>query len=143
MTMKLAIGILLIIHGLIVAGQSSGSFKPPTGGLANPAWVGWWPANLGQSWLLASLGLERMPFTTLILLLNLVGGIALVAAGLGVLGMFVPSSWWVPLAIAGATLSLSMLVIYLHPLYAIGIGANLAILIGLLWARWPVTDLVS
>jgi hypothetical protein len=57
--------------------------------------------------------------------------------------MFVPSSWWVPLAIAGATLSLSMLVIYLHPLYAIGIAANLAILIVLLWARWPAVDLVS
>ena len=27
--MKLLIGALLIIHGLIIAGQSSGSFKPP------------------------------------------------------------------------------------------------------------------
>ena len=30
--MKLLIGALLIIHGLIVAGQSSGSFKPPPAG---------------------------------------------------------------------------------------------------------------
>jgi hypothetical protein len=84
-----------------------------------------------------------MPFTTLILLLNLVGGIALVAAGLGFLGMPVPSSWWAPLAIAGAMLSLSMLFIYLHPLYAIGIAANLAILIVLLWTRWPAMNLAG
>jgi hypothetical protein len=141
--MKLVISVLLIIHGLIVAGQSSGSFKPPTGGLLNPAWVGWWPTNLGQSWLLASLGLERMLFTTLILLLNLAGGIALVVAGLGVLGILVPSSWGATLAITGAAISLSMLVIYLHPLYAIGIGVNLAILIALLWAHWPLMSLVS
>jgi hypothetical protein len=141
--MKLLIGVLLIIHGLIVTAQSSGSFKPPTGGLQNPAWVGWWPTNLGQSWLLTGLGLERMPFTTVILLLNLVGGIALVAAGLGVLGIIVPTSWWAPLAIAGAALSLFQLVIYLHPLYALGFGANIAILLTLLWTKWLPPELIG
>jgi hypothetical protein len=141
--MKLLIGALLIIHGLIVCGQSSGSFKPPTGGLQNPSWVGWWPTNLGQSWLLSGLGLERMPFTTVLLLLNLAGGIALVAAGLGVLGILVPTSWWATLAIAGAGISLFQLVIYLHPLTAIGIGLNIAILIALLWAHWTPLELIG
>ncbi len=134
--MKILIGILLIVHGLIVAAQSSGSFKPPSGGIQNPAWVSWWPTNLGQSWLLSGLGLERMPLTTLILLLNLAGGVALVAAGLGVLGVLVPSAWVGPLAIGGAAISLIMLTIYLHPIYALGIGANIGILVTLLWTNW-------
>lgn len=139
--MNLLISVLIIIHGLIVAAQSSGGFKPPTGGLQNPSWVAWWPTNLGQSWLLSSLGLERMPFTTFILLLNLVGGIALVVAGLGALGILVPPSWWQNLAIAGAAISLIMLIIYLHPLYALGMAANMAILIALLWVHWTPMSL--
>jgi hypothetical protein len=28
-------------------------------------------------------------------------------------------------------------VLYVHPLYAVGIGANIAILVFLLWIKWP------
>jgi hypothetical protein len=58
--MKIVIAVLLIIHGLIVAGQSSGSFNP-IGGVQNPSWLSWWAANLGQSWLLTALGIEQSP----------------------------------------------------------------------------------
>jgi len=44
--MKILIAVLLIVHGLIVASQSSGSFNP-AGGLKNPSWLSWWPAHLG------------------------------------------------------------------------------------------------
>lgn len=141
--MQTLIAALLILHGLIVAAQSSGSFKPPAGGLQNPTWVAWWPTNLGRSWLLSSLGLERIPFTTVVLLLNLAGGIAIIAAGLSLLGIVIPASSWGTLAVVGAAISLFMLVVYLHPLYTVGIGANLAILIALLWMRWPFESLVK
>jgi hypothetical protein len=36
--MRILISILLILHGLITATQSSGSFNP-TGGVANPKWI--------------------------------------------------------------------------------------------------------
>lgn len=140
--MNFVIGVLLVIHGVIVASQSSGSFAPPRGGVPNPSWVSWWPTNLGQSWLLSSVGLERMPFTTLVLLLNLAGGIALVAAGLSILGIIIPTGWWQTLAVTGAAISLFMLGIYLHPLYAVGIGTDIAILVALLWAQSPLTRLV-
>ena len=58
--MKILIAILLIVHGLIVSSQSSGSFTP-VGGVRNPGWLNWWPANLGQSWLLSGLGVEQSP----------------------------------------------------------------------------------
>jgi hypothetical protein len=127
---------MLIVHGLIVAGQSMSAFgggKP----IANPSWLKWWPTALGQSWLLVGLGLEQTVAAWVAGLLWLLGGVALVAAGLGIFGVLVPQGWWRTLAIGGAGMSLLMLLFYLHPLYGIGIGASAAILLALLWADWP------
>ena len=94
--MKILIAVLLIVHGLIVTAQSSGSFKPVTGpiGVENPSWVSWWPTQLGQSWLLSYLGLEKSPIVVIGGVLWLISGIALVAAGLGVIGFFIPIELW-------------------------------------------------
>ena len=142
--MKLLIAAFLIIHGLIVAGQAAGSFGSTLPKeIQNPAFVNWWPVNMGRSWLLSSLGLNQ----TLALyrvggFLWLAGGIALVTAGLGVLGFIVPTGWWRELAIGGGAISLLMLLLYLHPLMLIGTASSLAVLISLLWAKWPPANLV-
>jgi hypothetical protein len=142
--MKLVISILLIVHGLIVAGQAAGSFGSSIPGeVQNPSFVSWWPVNMGRSWLFSSLGMER----TLVVyriggLLWLVGGLALGTAGLGVLGIVIPVEWWRNLAIAGAAISLCMLAVYFHPITIIGTVSSLAVLIALLWAKWPPTSLV-
>lgn len=135
--MKIFIAVLLIIHGLIVTGQSGSSFQPGTG-IINPSWLNWWPANLGQSWLLTSLGVERTMIARAGGILWLIAGIALVAAGLGVLGVMVPLPWWRRLALYGAVLSLIMLVIYLHPFYGIGLIASVILLVALFWEQWPI-----
>lgn len=135
--MKILIAALLIIHGFIVASQSSSSFNP-TGGVNNPAWLNWWPANLGQSWLLSPLGVERTLAARAGGYLWLIAGTALLAAGFSVMGFIVPQTWWRSLALIGAVISLFMLSIYLHPLYAIGISASVVLLIALLWEGWPL-----
>jgi hypothetical protein len=137
--MKTLIAVTMIVHGLIVAAQSASSFNPG-GGVQNPAWLNWWPANLGQSWLLTSLGIERTLVARAGGLLWLVAGMALVGAGLGALGWVVPSAWWRGLALSGAAISLAMLAIYLHPFYGIGIGASIVLLTALLWERWPLLE---
>ena len=137
--MKVLIAVLLIVHGLIVIGQSSGSFKP-IGGLKNPVWLSWWPANLGQSWLLSGLGIEQSFVARAGGVLWLVAGVALVAAGLGILGYIIPFTWWRTLALAGAVISLIMLAIYMHPFYAIGIGASVVLLAALLLDQWPLLN---
>lgn len=134
--MKLLVSALLLAHGLITAMQSSGSFKP-TGGVPNPKWISWWPSNLGQSWVLTRLGLENSILGMLAGLLWLISGASLMAAALGLFGFIVPAPWWRLLAGAGAAISLFLFIIYAHPMYAIGFGANLAILLVLLWAKWP------
>ncbi len=68
-------------------------------------------------------------------ILWLVAGITLLAAGLGAFGMVVPHTWWRPLALIGAIISLVMLTVYFHPLFAIGIGASIVLLIALLWEQ--------
>ncbi len=140
--MKIVIGILLVAHGFINAMQSSGSFKP-TGGIANPGWLNWWPVPMGQSWLLARLGIERSFAGTLAGILWLAAGAALIAAGLGLFRFVIPTAWWRPLAGIGAGLSLLMLILYANPMYAVGIGANLAVLIVLLWAQWPSPEVLG
>ena len=142
--MKLLISVLLIIHGLIVAGQAAGTFGSTLPSeLQNPSFVSWWPINMGRSWLLSWLGLDKtLAVYKLGGLLWLVGGIALVAAGLGVMGFVIPTNWWRDLAIGGAAVSLFMLVIYFHPITIIGTASSLAVLIALLWAKWPPTSLV-
>jgi hypothetical protein len=137
--MKILIAALLIVHGLIVAFQSSSSFNPVEG-VKNPAWLSWWPANLGQSWLLSPLGVERTLVARAGGALWLMAGIALAAAGLAVLGLLVPTAWWRSLALTGAAISLAMLAIYLHPFYGIGIGASITLLAALLLENWPVLE---
>jgi hypothetical protein len=137
--MKILIAVLLIVHGLIVAGQSTGSFNP-IGGLQNPSWLNWWPVHLGQSWLLSSLGVERTLTARTGGLLWLVAGMALIAAGLGVLGLLVPTTWWRVLALSGAAISLLMLAIYLHPFYGIGIIASITLMAALLWKQWTLLE---
>ena len=142
--MKLLIAMLLIMHGLIVAGQAAGSFGSTLPKeIQNPAFVSWWPVNMGRSWLFSSLGLNNsLALYRVGGLLWLAGGIALVAAGLGVLGFMVPMDWWRELAVGGAAISLFMLLLYLHPLMLIGTASSLAVLLSLLWAKWPPVNLV-
>jgi hypothetical protein len=142
--MKILISVLLIIHGLIVAGQATGSFGSAIPSeVQNPSFVSWWPINMGRSWLFSWLGLDRILAVYRIGgLLWLVGGIALVAAGLGVLGFIVPPDWWRDLAIGGAAISLFMLAVYFHPITIIGTASSLTVLVALLWLRWPPTSLI-
>lgn len=142
--MKILISILLIIHGLIVAGQAAGSFGSTIPNeIQNPAFVSWWPVNMGRSWLFSWLELEKSLVVYRIGgLLWLAGGIALVAAGLGALGFVVPSAWWRDLAVAGGAISLVMLAIYLHPLLIIGTASSVGVLMALLWSKSPLANLI-
>ena len=135
--MKILIAVLLVVHGFIVTAQSSGSFNP-VGGIQNPSWLNWWSVNLGQSWLFSSLGVERTLIARAGGLLWIIAGITLVAAGLGVLKVIIPLTWWRSLALTGAILSLVMLAIYLHPFYCIGLAASILLLVALLWEQWPI-----
>jgi len=140
--MKIIFAVLLILHGLIVTAQSSASFKP-VGGTPNPAWMAWFPANLGQSWLFSRLGLEQAAGVKILGLLWLLGGLAIAAAGLGILGFIIPVPWWRMLALVGGLLSLLMLSLYFHPFYLVGIAASILVVIAILARNWTVLQQIG
>jgi len=140
--MRIFVVILLLIHGLITCAQAQTGFKPSEG-VVNPGWLSWWPVNLGQSWLFKIIGLPKPFIGSLIGVLWISAGVCLLAAALGLFGVIVPTNLWRPLAAIGAIISLVLFVIYAHPFYAIGIGADIAILLVLLWAKWPTPEMLG
>lgn len=139
--MKIALALILVIHGLIVAAQSPAVFRA-NAGLPNPTWLAWWPTSLGESWLAASLKLGKPPFAWLLGLGWLAGGLLLIAAGLALAGILVAPEHWRFLATLGAALSLAMLLLYLHPFYLVGLALSIAILVELRWVHWIPTHLL-
>ena len=130
--MKIITGVLLILHGLISAAQAVGSFSSSEG-VANPNWLNWWPTPLGKSWLLSQLGIGQSLLTITVGVLGLVSGVCIITSGLGLL---LRLDWWIPLA-------LLYFVVYAHPFFAVGIGANSATLVVLLWIGWPSINVLG
>jgi len=140
--MKLLISVLLIVHGMIVAAQSAGSFAARIPNeIQNPSFISWFPINMGRSWLFSLFGLQNsLPAYRISGILWLFGGLMLVAAGLGMFGILVPVVWWRGLAVAGAAISLFMLLLYFHPLMIIGTASSVAVLIAFGWLRWTAAS---
>jgi hypothetical protein len=111
---------VLILHGLITLAISAGTFAPP-GNIPNPNWLRWWPSQLGESWMFPRIGWLGG-------VIWLVAGLLLLGAGLAFFGFLVPVSWWIPLAIAGASIGLVVLILYFHPYYLLGVLLNICIL---------------
>jgi hypothetical protein len=112
----------LFVHGV---GHTLGFFMP------------------ARSWLLPGAGEP---------VLRIVGGIiwalatvGFIAAFLGFIGFLVPAEWWRPLAIAFAVVSLLGLFLFWGTWAAFNtigaLGMNIAILVLLLWVKWPPVSL--
>ncbi len=140
---KYLIAVVLIVHGFIVCAQSLSNFKDGSSQPGNPSWLGWWPTTLGRSWFLINLKLEGTLVDKIFGLIWLASGICIIAAALGVFGFVIPNTLWRTLAIYGASGSLIMLFLYLHPLFIIGILVNIGILVSLLCAKWPPVTLIG
>lgn len=140
--MRITVALLLLVHGLITTAQAGSGFNHSEG-VANPSWLSWWPVNPGQSWLLKLLGLTKPILGTLAGILWIIAGLCLISAALGLFGFIIPTNSWRLLAGLGAAISLVLFMFYAHPLYVVGIGANLAILLVLLWAKWPTPEMLG
>ena len=124
---------LFLVHGLITLGNGIGvvvdggrkAWADP--GLANAAWLSWWPLNLGRSWLVdaAQLGPSGYALGGLIWLIS---GLAFVGAGLGLFGVPGLNGLWQPLALAGGCFGLTAVALFFHPWYVLALLINLAVL---------------
>ncbi|HYF95184.1 MAG TPA: hypothetical protein VD969_23485 [Symbiobacteriaceae bacterium] len=122
------LAVLLLLHAAISGGQVSMGFKPGPG-IANPAWLSWWPTNLGQSWLLQQLGVTSRAVYALTGVLWLAATIGFAVAGIMLL-ISPARPGWAPVAAGSAIISLVALGIYVHPWYVGAFALNIALLAG-------------
>jgi hypothetical protein len=130
---NLLVGLLIVGHGLITTMIGVGAVtRPDAPAMTLPAFFSWWPGPFGRSWAIEALGLGSAA-AVVGGLVWLASGLALVAAGLGWLGVGPLAGLSSALAVIGAALGLVALVLYFHPLYLVAVAINLA----LLATQWP------
>ena len=129
--LRLVTGAFLILHGLIHLGAAVAA-RP------GASQEGLWAFFTTDSRLPRGQGPQlTRPVGIALLILATVG---FVLAGLVEL---IGLGAWRVLAIASALDSLLLLILYWHRLLEVGVLLNVAILVALLWARWPPADLVG
>jgi hypothetical protein len=74
------------------------------------------------------------------LVLALVAGVALVAAGIG---LWASAEWWRPVAVAGLAVSFGLMVLFFTPWFVPIQVLNAALIVGLLWLDWPSRAMVG
>jgi hypothetical protein len=110
------------------------------GGSSGPDWLKNWSS---RSWLLSDL-LGDTASRIICAGLFLAAFIGFIGAALGLLGVLVPHQWWRTLAVAAAVISLVALALFwkafvlLFPHKVGNIGVNIAVLVCLLRANWPM-----
>lgn len=89
-----------------------------------------------QSWLLG----DGSATKTLIYIGAAASCLLLVLSGLSLMDWLVPQDWWRTLTLAGAALSLLVLVVFWNNYFPVGVIIDLALLALLLFANWdPIT----
>ena len=133
---RLWIGIVLILHGV---GHLLGVLAlTPLGGEN-------WNA---RSWLLTD-SVGEAPAKAISTVLWVIGLVLFVVAGLALLQIGFPESWWKPVAAAGALLSFIALTLFwnafpvLFPNKIGAIAVNLTVLIGVLISDWPTAEMLA
>ena len=132
--MQGVIGAVLIAHGVITSAIGFATVSNPAApAMAMPGFMSWWPGPFGRSWLFEAVGLGS-PAAVVGGAVWLLSGLALVAGGLGWLGIGGLADLRYALLVAGAGLGVLAVVLYFHPFYLAALLINLAI-VALLWSQ--------
>lgn len=132
--MQILVGGVLVAHGVITSAIGFGAVTNSAApSFALPSWLAWWPGAFGRSWLFDAVGLGTGA-AIVGGLVWLASGLALVAGGLGWLGVAPMEELRHVLLVSGAALGLVAIALYFHPLYVAALLINVAI-VALLWGR--------
>ena len=132
---KIIIAVVLLAHGI---GHSMGPLQLFKVSAVNPSWN-------GDSWLLTgNLGSSITQVVGVTLWLAAIVAFTLLA---GVVMGWLPASWWAPLGLIGAIVSLVGVLLFpvAFPTFStIGaIAVDAAVLAAVLWFHWAPADLAS
>ena len=128
--MRIALAALLVAHGLI----HSSYLVPAPAVTDGPPW----PFSLDRSWLLRRLGMASDHMMALGRAITIASVAGLVLSGVGVLA---GASWWLPVTIVAAAVSLAQLVVWFHWWLPVGIAIDVALLVALGGGLWAPSGL--
>ena len=133
---QIVLGVVLIVHGI---GHTLGVI--PLFLKVPDSWN-------TRSWLLTG-RLDDGVVTAIAVVLWLACVVGFVLAGLGVLDLIVPTSWWRPLAVGFSVLSLVALGLFwqgfpvLIPNKVGAIAVDVVLIVGIVFASWPTEEMVG
>jgi hypothetical protein len=93
--------------------------------------------------LLSALGLSEGAIRTTGIVLVALATLGFVLAGMGVLGVPLLAGIWRGMAIGSAIVSALLLIFFWHSWLILGLLLDVAILVSLLWLRWPPASLIG
>jgi hypothetical protein len=134
--MRILIGVLLLIHGLIhvVLGLiPNPDAAQPVAATFLSGWAG--------SWLLG--GLSGKALRMIGLVLAIVAGVGFVGAGLAMFGILLPHEWWRALAIGSSAVSLVLCVLFWNTYFIVGPVVAVGIIVALGFAGWPTEAMLG
>ena len=134
--MRILIGLLLLIHGLIHIAIYGSSVSGASAAPGQEAF------KLVHSWALSPLGFAGTSLKIVGTPLWVVAGVGFALAGLAVLHV-VPVDWWQGLAVAAAVASLLLFAFFWHPWLIAAVAADVVVLVGLLAVSVPFVEQIG
>ena len=130
MFLRILIGILLLLHGVIhdiLAVLPNPDAAKPVAATFFSEWA--------RSWLQS--GLSGRTLQTIAIVLAVIAGVGFFAAGLAMLDFFLPHDWWRALAIASSAVSLVLCALFWNVYLIVGPVVAVGIIVTLGFVHWP------
>ena len=129
--LQIAVGILLIAHGLVHILYSV------------PAPDEKWPFDLNHSWLLTRLGFGEGVLRRLGTVLWIAAMAGFVLGGLGIFGVPLLKDMWRPVVAASSTVSFLLIGLFWHRHFVFALLMDVGIFIAIVCVSWPSVAMIG
>jgi len=136
--LRTALAIFVIAHGLVHAILA----VAPNPADPNAKPLAFFTAA-ERSWLLPQFGLNAATIQWVGIILVGLSTLGFIFAGLGIFGVTGLSTVWRTVAIISAGISLLLLITFWHSWLPVGVLIDFAVLVALIWAKWPQLDIIG
>ena len=136
MFLRILIGVLLLLHGVIhgvLAVLPNPEADQPVAATFFSEWAASWLRGL----------LSGSALQVIALVLAVIAGIGFIAAGLAMFDVLLPHDWWRALAVAASVVSLMLCILYWNTYLIVGpvVAIGIIVVVGLL--RWPAEAMLG
>ena len=136
MFLRISIGVLLVLHGIIhgiLAVIPNPDAAKPVAATFFSEWA--------RPWLQS--GLSDRAVQTIAIVLAVIAGVGFLAAGLAMFDRILPHDWWRVLAIASSVVSLVLCALYWNIYLIVGPVVAVGIIVMLGFVQWPTEGVLG